>query len=632
MLKTILIHLGCLMVAVNGWSIQRSYGTWDSPVTAEKIAEGSKHILNLQVDGDATYWCELRPTNQGRYTIVRLDQSGMKDMTAAEFNCRTFVHEYGGGAFTVKDGVIYSSNGKDHRVYRIEEGKEPVALTDGSVRFADFHSCPHGLLAVGEKHQNGSHPTNFLALIDPKKGTTKILATGDDFYSNPVVSPDGKKIAWISWNHPNMPWNESDLWVATITPHGLKDRKKISSGSSIFQPLWSPTNELYFVSDKTGWWNIYRADKNGPTNICPMEAEVGEPLWFLGASTYGFLGDQILFTYNKNGLWKLGLLDPKKKTWKPLNRACSTIHQIRGVKDRVRFLECYGNQGEKLIEIDAQGRVKVLNETPLKVEEKYISQGKHIAYPSGNRTAYAFYYAPRNDDFTASSNEKPPLVVMIHGGPTAQASGNFAMEKQFWTSRGFAVLDVNYGGSTGYGRDYRNLLNHNWGIVDIEDCVRGVHYLASQGLVDPNKVVIRGGSAGGYTTLAALAFTKTFKAGASYFGVADLTMLAQDTHKFESRYLEQLLGKYPEEKEVWEKRSPIGSVDQIEAPLILFQGEDDAVVPKNQAICIHDALKKKGQTVELHIYPGEEHGFRKAEHIIHSLNRELEFYLETFNK
>lgn len=628
-----------------------SYGTWISPISAEKISSGSTVKLNMLIDENNTYYVETRPQNKGRSTIVKRDQAGnFQDMTPPDFNVRTFVHEYGGGAFTVDKGVIYASSASDSAIYVINPGKAPVRLTDGQkkidhqgslkylgTRFADLHMTSHGLIAVGEQHELEKAPENFLALIDVKTGKHKKIASGYDFYSSPAISPDGKKIAWISWNHPFMPWTNTELWLADIDEKGtLKDQKKIAGHipESIFQPQWSPDRTLYFVTDRDkGWWNIHRYANGLIENVFPIHAELAEPLWVFDRSTYAFLGNnKIIFTYNSDGTWHLGVFDLQKKQWRSLGNLGVFIQQVRSGKGFVQFLETYSDKGEALIQIDdaANTPMHILSTTEQCLDEGYISKGEHIAFPSNGRKAYGFYYPPKNQDFQGPKNQSPPLIVMVHGGPIAQARGSFQLKHQYWTTRGFAVLDVNYGGSSGYGRDYRNLLNHNWGIVDVEDCLNGAKFLAEKGLVDPNKLVIRGGSAGGFTTLAALTRGNTFKAGANYYGVADITALAQDTHKFEKYDMEQLIGKYPEEKDLWISRSPLNSVDKITSPLIIFQGEDDPIVPKNQSILIYEALKSRGIPTEIYIYPGEEHGFRQAANIIHSLERESEFYLEIF--
>lgn len=626
------------------------YGTWKSPITPEKIAEGSTSISNMFVDGTDTYWNEMRPSNKGRYTIVKCDIHGnLTDMTKPDFNARTFVHEYGGGSFAVKDGIIYASNSADHKIYIIEPGKSPNPLTEGQIRvsydgqdrmkgcrFANLHPIKKGLIAVGEEHIPGKEVENFLAFIDFKTGQVHKIATGYDFYSALTVSRDERKVAWVCWNHPNMPWNDTELWTADLDEEGgLHNSQRIAGEipESIFQPGFSADGTLYFISDRdTGWWNMYRYSQNTIEKLFHIEAELGEPLWVFERSTWAFLGEEIVFTYTQSGTSFLGILNPHTKEWRQIPTEGVYYNQLRSGRNCVRMIEYFVDKPEALVELQNQpgNPIVVLHTERQAVEKKYLTTPEHITYDSNGRKTFAFFYPPQNGDFKAPEGEKPPLVVMIHGGPTSQAKNYFSLHRQYWTSRGFAVIDVNYGGSTGYGRKYRYALNYNWGVVDVEDCVNGSLYLADKGLVDRNKLIIRGGSAGGYTTLAALAFTDVFKAGGDYYGVADLTALATDTHKFESRYNDLLVGKYPEDKEIWDQRSPINYVDNITAPLIIFQGEDDAIVPKNQSIMIYEALKKKGIMTEMYIYPGEEHGFRQAKHIIDSLEKETDFYLRVF--
>lgn len=628
-----------------------SYGTWQSPITAELIAQGSSAILNLLIDGDDTYWCESRPTNKGRYTLVKRDKSGnLTDITPPEFNARTFVHEYGGGAFTVHQGIVYTSSAGDSAIYVFKEGASPKKLTQGQtstksadkiqwqgVRFADLRFTPHGLVAVAEEHAPNTTAENFLALIDCQTGAHKKITSGYDFYASPAISPDGKKIAWLCWNHPNMPWTHTELWVADFAKDAtIKNPQRVAGDlqESILQPQWSKEGILYFIADRDkGWWNIHRLLNGKIENICPIDAEVGDPLWIFDKSAYTFLNDKIFFSYNREGIIQLAVLDIKTKNLEPIRRDGVTIQHLRSGPNYIQFLEGYPNKDDAIVQINdtpPHYTSKTLYGKSHNLNEEYLSPAQHISFPSNGRTAYGFYFPPRNPLFKAPQNEKPPLIISIHGGPTAQARGSFQLRHQFWTSRGFALLDVNYGGSTGYGREYRNLLNRNWGVIDVEDCINGALYLVKEGLADPQKLVIRGGSAGGYTTLAALATSNVFKAGANYFGVADITALAKDTHKFESRYMDELIGKYPEEKALWDSRSPINAVHNIKSPLIIFQGEDDPVVPKNQSIMIYEALKKSGIQTELHLYPGEQHGFRQPDNIAHSLNCEAKFYLDVF--
>lgn len=608
------------------------------PLPAEKLCRGTAYIQNMEADGGFTFWSELRPENGGRSTIVRHGPSGEKvDVTPADFNVSTSVHEYGGGAFTVVDGRIFASNGKDGALYLIEPGVPPRRLTEektptSETRFADLHLSPQGLVAVAEYHAPDK-VENFLALVNTTTGSYTRLASGYDFYASPALSADGKKIAWICWNHPNMPWTKSELWIADLSKDGvLKNAQQICGfgSESIFQPQWSKEGILYFVTDRDkGWWNLHRYLNGQVENVCPMEAEVAEPLWVFGLSTYAFLGDKIVFTYNTEGKTHLGILNPNTKHFQEIPREGVYLHQVRSTGHSVRFLEQFTNKGEALFELaeNSTEPKQLYQSPPPPLAQEMISTPVHISFPSNGRTAFGFYYPPMHQ----KPGQKPPLLVVLHGGPTAQAKASFKLEHQFWISRGFALLDVNYGGSTGYGRAYRELLGGQWGVVDVEDCVNGARFLVEQGLVDGNKLAIRGKSAGGYTTLAALAFHDTFHAGASHFGIADITALMEDTHKFEKYYAMELIGKYPEERELWEKRSPIHSVDKIKAPLILFQGENDRVVPKNQAEMIFAALHAQGLFVKLHIFPGEGHGFKQECHIIECLTLEAEFYDQVFS-
>ncbi len=609
------------------------YGEWKSPITAALIADGSSSISNLHLDGPYTYWSELRPKNKGRFTLVRRDAAGNQaDMTPDNFDVRTRVHEYGGGAFNVKNGVVYASNGIDAQVYRIEEGKDPVKLTDdSSMRFANIEFAPDGLLAVAEKHEDGAPVENFLVWIDEENGEWRKITGGYDFYSSPITSVDGRKLAWVCWNNPEMPWTKSELWAADLGARGEITRPKLVAGEneSIFQPGWHPDGSLLFVSDRdSGWWNLYSYASGEIKNLLPLEAEFAVPQWEFQHNTWALLSpSELIFSFTKEGWWQLGVLDLTNGKPRMLDTKAGYISFVQAGSGRIEYLKYPGDSPKQLMQINTSlepAVLKVFREN--EIDPGYIAIPEHISYPSGGRTAYAWYIPPKNKDYQAPAGEKPPLIVMIHGGPTYQTPGVYSLKIAYWTSRGFAVLDVNYGGSTGYGRNYRSLLDRNWGVVDVEDCVNGAAYLAQQGVVDSDRLFIRGGSAGGYTTLAALAFKDVFKGGASYYGIADLEVMARDTHKFEGKYLDMLLGPYPEEKQIWIERSPIHSVQNIKSPLIIFQGAKDKIVPENQAVMIHEALETRGIPSELHIYPEEEHGFRYAENIIHSLESELSFY------
>ncbi|MBX5477341.1 MAG: S9 family peptidase, partial [Clostridia bacterium] len=478
---------------------------------------------------------------------------------------------------------------------------------------------------------------NTIVAVDLDTGRATVLVSGADFYAAPRLSPDGRKLCWLSWNHPNMPFDGTDLWVADVAPDGsLGPARHVAGGpdESIFQPEWSPDGVLHFVSDRTGWWNLYRLEEGGPRALAPMEAEFGEPQWVFGLSTYAFAGpDQIVCKYEKNAFAHLATLDLRTGELRRLDLPFTVIQSVRARGRRVCFVGGAPDRPGAVVDLDlGTGAFRELRRsTDVEIDPGYVSVPQAIEFPTqGGRTAHALYYAPRNRDFEAPEGERPPLLVLSHGGPTAHSRPVFNLGLQYWTSRGFAVVDVNYGGSSGYGRAYRDRLKGMWGVVDVDDCVAAALHLAERGLVDRNRLAIRGGSAGGYTTMAALVFRDVFKAGASHFGVSDLETLARDTHKFESRYLDSLVGPYPERRDLYVERSPIHSIDRLSCPMIFFQGLEDRVVPPSQAEAMVAKLREKGIPVAYLAFEGEGHGFRKAENIKRTLEAELYFYSRIF--
>ena len=636
------------------------YGSWKSPITADLIVAGTVGLGGIALDGEDVYWTEGRPAEAGRNVIVRRTPDGKTtDVTPPPFNVRTRVHEYGGGAFTVRDGTIYFSNFADQRLYKQAPDTEPQPLTPafsplsqggsgGDRRYADavIDSQRSRIICVCEDHTAGGHePTNTLVSINLENGEdVQVLASGSDFYSSPRLSPDNSQLAWLSWNHPNMPWDGTQLWVAQLKEDGSLSEPQLVAGGvteSIFQPEWSPDGVLYFVSDRTGWWNFYRwqpdLGKGGVwevESLCEMEAEFGLPQWVFGMSTYAFeSANRIICTYTQEGIWYLATLDTQTKQLDVIETPYTDISSVHAVPDRAVFIAGSATEPTAVVQMNLTNKQisVVKRSSELEIDPDYLSTPQSIAFPTENGlTAYAIFYPPKNKDYTAPDGEKPPLIVKSHGGPTAATSSAFNLKIQYWTSRGFAFVDVNYGGSTGYGREYRQRLNDNWGIVDVDDCANAAKYLAQQGLVDSERLAIAGGSAGGYTTLAALTFRDVFKAGASYYGVSDLEILAKETHKFESRYLDGLIGPYPERKDLYEMRSPMHFTDQLSCPVIFFQGLEDKVVPPNQAEMMVEALKAKGLPVAYVAYEGEQHGFRRAENIKRTLEGELYFYSRIF--
>ncbi|HEY9874805.1 MAG TPA: S9 family peptidase [Candidatus Obscuribacterales bacterium] len=619
------------------------YGSWKSPITSDLIVSETIGLGPVNLDGEDIYWIEMRPKEGGRNVLVRRTKDGQtSDITPSPFNVRTRVHEYGGGSFIVVNGTIYFSNFADQRLYRQTPDSEPQPLTPKTeFRYADsvIDQERDRIICVREDHTGGTHePANTLVSINLKNGEdVQILAKGADFYSSPRLSPDKSRLAWLTWNHPNLPWDGTELWVAEFKSDGsLNEPQRVAGGvdESIFQPEWSPDGVLYFVSDRTGWWNLYRWRDGSIEPLCEMEAEFGLPQWVLGMSTYGFeSAERLICTYTQNGLWYLASLDTATKQLQPIETHYTEISSLKTAAGRVVFSGASPTESTSIVEIDlSTGQTQVLRRSSeMKIDAGYISIPQSIEFPTENGlTAYAFFYPPQNRDYYAPDGEKPPVLVKSHGGPTAATSTQMNLRIQYWTSRGFAFLDVNYGGSTGYGRKYHQRLDGQWGIVDVDDCVNGARYLAERGLVDGNRMAIAGGSAGGYTTLCALTFRDVFKAGASYYGVSDLEALAKDTHKFEARYLDRLIGRYPERQDIYKERSPIHFTDKLSCPVIFFQGLEDKVVPPNQAEMMVEALKAKGLPVAYVPFEGEQHGFRRAENIKRAIDGEFYFYSRVF--
>ncbi len=618
------------------------YGTWKSPITAQLIASATVEIRFISVDGPDTYWTEMRPHEGGRYVIVRRSANGeIEDVNPSPFNARTRVHEYGGGHYAVAEGRVYFANYSDQRLYTIHGDGDPRPLTpEVEMRYADlnFDKGRNRLICIREDHTGEGEAVNALVTIGlNRENAGQILASGEDFYSSPRLSPDGSQIAWLSWNHPNMPWDGTDLWLAAFNEDGsLSEAKHVAGGESesIFQPEWSPDGDLFFVSDRSGWWNLYRWTIGQDELLLEMEAEFGRPQWFFGYSRYAFISaGQIACIYDQNGYSNLGLLDLNNRQLTPVDLHFSEMGSLKSEPGRLVFHAASPNEFRSVVEITLpELNLKALRAPdPLPIDVAYLSEPKAIEYATeDNLTAHAFYYPPCNPDFVAPAGTKPPVIVFIHGGPTSMTTPSLQLGKQFWTSRGFAILDVNYGGSTGFGRAYRRRLNGKWGIVDVDDCLNGVRYLVDQGLADEQKLAIRGGSAGGYTTLCALTFHNLFAVGASYFGVSDLAALAEETHKFESRYLDHIVGPYPERADIYRERSPIHHVDQLSCAMILFQGLEDKIVLPNQAEMMVEAVQAKGLPVAYLPFEGEQHGFRRSENIIRTREAELYFYGKIF--
>ncbi len=617
------------------------YGTWNSSISPEKITAESIRLGTIQFFNGELYWTEGRPAEGGRNALCSQNTTGtITDTLPVPWNVRTRVNEYGGRAFVVSEDGLLFSNFKDQRLYLSQNGEEPKALTpENAKRYAAPIPNPThgGWIAVEEDHgTKESEPPMRLVHISPE-GKVVPLVEGSDFYASPTLNTEGNGLAWLEWDHPDMPWDAARLMLGTLDENGdLVSATCIAGGEgeSAFQPQWSPDGVLYFMAENTGWWNLYRLGENGVEAVWSEDVEMGLPLWIFGMSTYGFANEETAaVAYCEHGVWGLATVDLVSLEVTRHDLPFSSIRQVRAENNRIAVFAGAADQAECLVLLDGdQGTWEVLrSSSALSISEGELSSAKPVSFPtSEGAQAHGFYYAPRNDAFAGEANEKPPLIVISHGGPTAATNATLDARIQYWTSRGFAVLDVNYRGSTGYGRAYRNSLLGNWGVYDVDDCVAGAHHLVAQGLADENRLAIRGGSAGGYTTLAALAFRDVFKAGASYFGVGDIEALDSDTHKFESRYTQRLVAPLPEGLELVRERSPIHHTDKLSCPVIFLQGLEDKIVPPNQSEAMVDALKEKGIPVAYFAFEGEGHGFRQAEAIQRALQGEFAFYAYVF--
>jgi dipeptidyl aminopeptidase/acylaminoacyl peptidase len=640
------------------------YGSWKSPLTSDLIVAQSVTLAEVRLDGDYIYWLEGRPQEQGRLVVVRADWHGgnATDITPKPFSVRTRVHEYGGGSWTVSRGVVYFSNFSDGRLYRQSEAAShpeprPEPLTaapparEPQWRFADgvIDHRRRRWIGVREDHTLDGEPINTIVAVDLDKAEPepgRVLIGGHDFFAAPRLSPDGHRLIWLAWDHPNMPWNGTTLYLAELDQAGrVGEPQAIAGGAaeSIFQPEWSHDGgTIFFVSDRSNWWNLYGFDPTARVSeaLAPMAAEFGVPQWNFGMSTYACVGsDRLICTYSSAGLGRLAMLDLKNKTLQPIETPFTEFGSVRADGERVAFRAGAPDHPVSIVALDSirhphrilKKATDILDQAEPRIAD-WLTSVQPVEYPTtGGNTAFGLFYPPRNPDFVGPAEEKPPLLVKCHGGPTSSASSALNLTTQFWTSRGIAVLDVNYGGSAGFGRAFRERLHGNWGVVDVDDCINGAKFLVAQGWVDAQRIVISGGSAGGYTVLAALVFRDFFQGGASHYGVSDLAVLARDTHKFESCYLDWLIGPYPQEEERYRERSPLHHADRLSKPVIFFQGDEDKVVPPSQSEAMVEALRRKGNPVGYFLFAGEQHGFRKAANIQRCLDAELTFYaIEVF--
>lgn len=616
-------------------------GSWPSDLTPEKMVEKANRpveILRLQ---DKLFILESRPSEKGRNTLVYLENEQAQEILPTQFNIRSKVHEYG-GICIVSDQTkyFYFTEFSDQQIYRLSLDGEVAKLTNESAyRFADFavDAKRNLLYAVMEDHSKSDlTPDNSIVKINLANGQVTRIVSGNDFYSSPRISPDGQYLAYITWSHPQMPWDGTELYVALLTQEGTVTTNQLISGGtqeSVCHPQWHK-NCLYFISDQNGWWNIYKYENEKSSLVLKKNADFSGAPWSFAKEPYKVVDNSRIFaTWTEDACWHAGIIHVPSDKLEDLNLPYQSFSSLTLDNGNLYFIGASYNTRSAVVKLDYNlSEFKVsYKSSEVPVPRAFLSKPESIYFDvAENQQAHAFYYPPANPDYKVPENEKPPLLVCSHGGPTGRSNPTLRLDIQFWTTRGFAVLDVNYSGSAGFGRKYRDRLKGNWGILDVRDCQKGALYLAKKGLVDKNKVAIRGGSAGGYTTLCALTFTDTFKAGASHFGLSDLEILAKETHKFESRYMDNLIGPYPEKAEIYKKRSPINYPDQLSCPVIFFQGLDDKVVPPNQAEKLYNILKEKNIPTCYVTYEGEGHGFRQADNIKHSLQSELYFYSRIF--
>ena len=625
----------------------KPYGNWPASISAELITRGAPGLNHLQSHGNRLFWVESRPWEAGRNVIMCLNKDGsVRDLLPNGYSHHSRVHEYGGMAYTVTADWLYFVNGVDQSIYKLNlnGNDEPIPFVESSLRFADLiiDEKRQQLIAVCERHpqagQKNSEAENYLVAIalNSDQPEIRILVSGADFYAYPSLSPDGHKLCWIQWNHPHMPWDCTQLWQANISDESLQDVTLVAGADddqAIFQPRWSPDNRLFYVSDKNNWWNIYCLE-HGP--IVEMAAEFATPLWQFGMSTYDFIDANTLgCLWTQQGVWFAGFVDINNGQLTQINCEYTNMQSAcchKGSLYMVAGSPMIANQVIEITQRDKEAADSVYAPSRLDLDANDFAKPESINCPTADgQLVQAFFYFPTNSSFQANSDELPPAIVICHGGPTGATDSSLNLKIQYWTNRGFAVVDVNYRGSTGFGRAYRHSLFSAWGIADVQDTEYVVNYLIEQKRIDPTRCIIRGGSAGGYTVLSALTFTDSFKAGASLYGIGDLETLTQDTHKFESRYLDKLVGPYPKDRAIYQQRSPIHHVHQLNCPVIFLQGLEDKVVPPNQAEMMVDSLNKKGIDVEYITFADEGHGFRKAKNIIRALESEHDFYRRVFN-
>ncbi len=626
-------------------TITAPYGSWKSAISAELLVEGSVRLGEATLVDGRYYWLESRPLEKGRNVLVQYcPKDGRKDLTPAPVSVRSKAHEYGGGSYLVSRDTLYFVLAEDQRIYRMKlDSTLPEAITpENSSRYADLilDKKRNRLICIEEDdsgHEQGAEARARIIAIDlqkPLDTTPEVLQEGADFYSNPTLNADGSKLSFLRWHHPNLPWDATELCLADLNTQGVVTGvTQVAGGQneSIFQPQWSPQGELVYVSDRNNWWNLYQLGQETP--LWEKNAEFATPQWVFGMSTYGFISEEeILCTYTENGRWYLATLNTRTGEHHTIEQPYCDIESLHCEDGKAIMIAAGTDSFPAVVTFDSAMRTlePIASSNSRTLPTNLFSNAQAITFTVNDRDVHGFYYPPHNPSYSAPEGDKPPLIVFSHGGPTGATSAGLNLKVQYWTSRGFAILDVNYSGSTGYGREYRDRLTDKWGIYDVEDVCAGAEYLVDRGLADPERLLIKGGSAGGYTVLAALTYHDTFKAGASHYGIGELSSLAKDTHKFESRYLDKLVGPWPSAEHIYYERSPINHVEQLSCPVIFFQGMEDKVVPPNQAETMVKALKERGIPVSYITFTNEGHGFRSGDSIKMALEGELEFYSRIF--
>ena len=622
-------------------TITKPCGTWESSITSEMLVGGAVRLGEIVTDGDDVWWAESRPDEGGRTALVR---NGI-EQTDKNTNVRTLVHEYGGSAWRVRNGTLVYSQYSDQRLYLRDKSGDPIPLTpepetQQGYRYADgrITNNEEWYVCVRELHTiSGEEPSNEIVAV-PLDGSQqiKVLVSGPDFVSSPRVTKEGDQIAWVQWNHPNMPWDDTQLCIASLEEMVLTDQKVMElKAEAFFQPEWDDQGNLHVVSDRNNWWNLFRVDQSlkemDLTPLTNIEAEIGLPQWVFGQSRYAFVGDEIWFVYREVGIDKLAILSSDGRL-EEIKVDATEIESVTNYQDGIVATVSSWKSESSVMFINRK-EIRPLSKTrDLNIDESWFPVPETFTYQtSDSEKSHALFYSPTNPEYEISEKENPPLIVLAHGGPTGAARRQLQLSIAYWTSRGFGVADVDYRGSTGYGRSFRHRLRNSWGLADVEDCVAVARHLVTQKKVDKNKLAIKGGSAGGFTVLAALTFHDTFTAGASRYGIADLAILAKDTHKFESRYLDRLVGEWPKDEEIYKQRSPIHHIEQLTTPMVILQGSEDPIVPPNQAHLMAQKLNENHIPHVLIEFPDEGHGFRKAPNITKAIESELAFFAQIFD-